>query len=30
MNRVMTRYLVLQADQVRRFFANGGPPDLRP
>jgi hypothetical protein len=30
MNRMMTRYLVLQADQVRRFFANGGPPDLRP
>jgi hypothetical protein len=29
MNRMMTRYLVLQAEQVRRFFAAGGPPELR-
>ena len=29
MNRMMTRYLVLQAEQVRRFFATGGPPELR-
>ena len=29
MNRVMPRYLIVQAEQVRRFFANGGPPPLR-
>ena len=29
MNRMMPRYLILQAEQVRRFFANGGPPELR-
>jgi hypothetical protein len=29
MNLMMTRYLVLQAESVRRFFANGGPPELR-
>lgn len=29
MNRMMTKYLVAQADQVRRFFATGGPPELR-
>lgn len=29
MNHVMPRYLVTQAEQVRRFFADGGPPELR-
>jgi hypothetical protein len=29
MNRMMTKYLVLQAEQVRRFFATGGPSELR-
>ena len=29
MNRMMPKYLVLQAECVRRFFANGGPPALR-
>ena len=28
MNRTMPHYLVLQAEQVRRFFANGGPVEL--
>jgi hypothetical protein len=28
MNRMMTRYLVQQAEQVRRFFATGGPSGL--
>lgn len=30
MNRLMPRYLVLQAEAVRRFFAGGGPEHLRP
>jgi hypothetical protein len=30
MNRMMTKYLVLQADQVRQFFVSGGPAELRP
>ena len=29
MNRMMTKYLVLQAEAVQRFFAQGGPPELR-
>jgi hypothetical protein len=29
MNRMMTRYLVTQAEAVRTFFATGGPPELR-
>lgn len=29
MNRLMPRYLIVQAEQVRRFFADGGPPELR-
>lgn len=29
MNRMMPKYLVLQAEAVRRFFAGGGPPALR-
>jgi hypothetical protein len=29
MNRMMTRYLVTQAEAVRIFFAAGGPPELR-
>jgi hypothetical protein len=28
MNRMMPKYLVLQAECVRRFFAKGGPPEL--
>ncbi len=28
MNRMMPKYLVLQAEQVRRFFADGGPREL--
>ena len=29
MNRMMPRYLVHQAEQVRAFFADGGPPEIR-
>lgn len=29
MNRMMPKYLILQAEEVRRFFASGGPPELR-
>jgi hypothetical protein len=29
MNVVMPRYLIVQAERVRRFFADGGPPSLR-
>ena len=29
MNRMMPRYLVHQAEQVQRFFADGGPPEIR-
>jgi len=29
MNRMMPRYLVVQAEHVRRFFAAGGPAALR-
>jgi hypothetical protein len=29
MSRVMTEYLVLQAQQGRRFFATGGPPKCK-
>jgi len=29
MNRMMTRYLVTQAEAVATFFAAGGPPELR-
>lgn len=29
MNRMMTKYLVLQAEAVQRYFAQGGPPELR-
>ena len=29
MNRMMPKYLVLQAEQVRRFFSGGGPSALR-
>lgn len=29
MNRMMPKYLVLQAEEVRRFFATGGPAELR-
>jgi hypothetical protein len=29
MNRTMTTYLIRQAEAVRRFFADGGPPELR-
>jgi hypothetical protein len=29
MNRMMTKYLVVQAEQVRRFFSDGGPSALR-
>jgi hypothetical protein len=29
MNRMMPKYLVLQAEGVRRFFADGGPTELR-
>lgn len=29
MNPMMKRYLILQAEQVARFFADGGPPELR-
>jgi hypothetical protein len=29
MNPAMKKYLVLQAEQVARFFADGGPPELR-
>jgi hypothetical protein len=29
MNRMMTGYLVTQAEAVQHFFADGGPPELR-
>ena len=29
MNLTMPKYLILQAQQVQRFFAQGGPPELR-
>jgi hypothetical protein len=29
MNRTMTTYLVRQAEAVQRFFADGGPSELR-